>query len=152
MRANVHAHGDLCTLLFFLCRNKLNLPMCSFLLCCAWFPPLLNHCDVMLATLLCCTDFFVSLFLQKPILQPSHKSDSSRLVSIHLTLRIHALAWCTGYCPCPCYHPCNLRKKGLRQMMKSLPLGKVSELTLPMQNSKQLVQNSFQIDSFNLTF
>ena len=46
-----------------------------FFLPCACLFPLLVHCFVMLATLLHCTDSFVSLFLQNQILKPSHKPD-----------------------------------------------------------------------------
>ena len=36
-----------------------------------------------------------------------------------------ALAWCMGDSPHPRYHPCKSRKRGLAQVMKSLPKYKV---------------------------
>ena len=52
-----HVHKNLCTLFIPLCKNNLNLPMCSsFLLPHAWLSPPLIHV-VMLATSLCYPDF-----------------------------------------------------------------------------------------------
>ena len=59
----LHAHKNLCTVLISLCKNSLNLPVCSFFfLLCAWLPPPLVHCVVMFATLLHCANFFVCFY------------------------------------------------------------------------------------------
>ena len=47
---------NLCTVLIPLCKNNFN---SFFFLSCAWLPPPLVHCVLMLATLLCYTEFFV---------------------------------------------------------------------------------------------
>ena len=47
-QAAVHMHKFLSMLLIPLCKNNLNLPMCSFFLPRAWLPPPLIHHLVML--------------------------------------------------------------------------------------------------------
>ena len=58
----LYVHTNLCMLLILLCKNNLNLPMCSFFfLPCTWLPPLVYHV-VMFAMSLHCADF-VCLFV-----------------------------------------------------------------------------------------
>ena len=72
MHAVLHLHKKLCMVLIPLCKNNLNLPMCSFFfLPCASLPSPLDHCVVMLANSLCCAVFFVCLFLQSRFCSPA---------------------------------------------------------------------------------
>ena len=60
MQMALHQYKNLCMVLIPLCKNNLNLPMCSsFFLPCAWLPPPFVHHVAMLATSLHCADFFV---------------------------------------------------------------------------------------------
>ena len=55
----LHVQKNSCTALIPLCKNTLNLPMCSsFFLPYAWLPAPLVHHVVMLATSLHCADYF----------------------------------------------------------------------------------------------